>query len=61
MNKLGFNVAKYTRVKDINIDILQYLLNDFKKLSKYLIDGIIIRHNKNYNVNTSGNPDYACF
>lgn len=59
LNKLGFNVVKYTRVKDININILQYLLNDFKKSSKYLIDGIIIRHNKNYNVNTSGNPDYA--
>ena len=59
LNKLGFNVVKHTRVKDINIDILQYLLNDFKKESKYLIDGIIIRHNKNYNVNTSGNPDYA--
>ena len=43
----------------INFKTLEGLLTQFKKESIYLIDGIIIRHNKNYSVNTSGNPDYA--
>ncbi len=59
LKKIGFNVVKNTRVKDINIDILEYLLKQFKDESEYLIDGIIIKHNKSYSVNTSGNPDYA--
>ena len=64
MAKLGFNVVKNLRIVEknkmpINFSTLEELLVKFKKESIYLIDGIIIRHNKNYMVNTSGNPDYA--
>ena len=64
MKKLGFNVVKNIRIQEknnisINFKTLEGLLTQFKKESIYLIDGIIIRHNKNYSVNTSGNPDYA--
>ena len=64
MWKLGFNVVKNLRIVEknkmpINFSTLEELLVKFKKESIYLIDGVIIRHNKNYLVNTSGNPDYA--
>ena len=38
---------------------MEKCLIKFKECSKYLIDGIIIRHNENYEFNKSGNPDYA--
>lgn len=64
MARLGFNVVKNVRILEknkmpIDFSTLENLLIKFKKESIYLIDGIIIRHNKNYMVNTSGNPDYA--
>ena len=46
-------------VEKINLNILEKYLETFKENSKYLIDGIIIRHNENYEYNKSGNPDYA--
>ena len=46
-------------IEKINLSTLEKCLIKFKECSKYLIDGIIIRHNENYEFNKSGNPDYA--
>ena len=59
LKKLGFNVVKNHTIKNINFKYLQNTLDLYKSSEKYLIDGIIIRHNNNYGYNKSGNPDYA--
>jgi len=59
IKKLGFKTVQNKMVKGINFKHLQEELKLFKETSPYLIDGIIIRHNKNYSYNKSGNPDYA--
>ena len=59
IKKLGFNTVLNKSVNEIDFEYLQEELKDFKKTSKYLIDGIVIRHNDNYSYNKSGNPDYA--
>jgi DNA ligase (NAD+) len=66
LHKLGFNVVYYEiyNVDDIldeNIiisDLIEYLI-DFKSISEYEIDGIIVQYNTNYVRNISGNPKYA--
>ena len=59
IKKLGFKTVQNKMVTGINFKHLQEELKLFKETSPYLIDGIIIRHNKNYSYNKSGNPDYA--
>jgi DNA ligase (NAD+) len=59
LKKIGLNIVDYIRLEQINLNILEKYLITFKEKSKYLIDGIIIRHNHNYAFNKSGNPDYA--
>lgn len=59
LKSLKLNVVQHTHIEKINLEILEHLLDKFKNVSKYLIDGIIIRHNINYEYNKSGNPDYA--
>lgn len=57
--KNGFNTALYSKISQINIEILIKLLNDYKKKSNYEIDGLIIQVDKEYQRNKSGNPEYA--
>jgi len=58
--KLKFKIVKYKVIKDtISNDKLFELLKDFKKNSEYEIDGIIITHNKPYNIKYNDNPDYS--
>lgn len=59
IDKLGFNTVMYKKFKDINFEFLSNTLKNFKENSEYTIDGIIIRHDDVYSLNTSGNPDYA--
>lgn len=59
LKKLELNVVDNIRLENINLTILEKYLISFKEKSKYLIDGIVIRHNYNYPFNKSGNPDYA--
>jgi len=59
IKRLGFNTVQNKSVEEIDFEYLQEELKDFKKTSKYLIDGIVIRHNQNYSYNKSSNPDYA--
>lgn len=59
LKKIGMKVVDNIYMEKINLSTLEKCLIKFKEFSKYLIDGIIIRHNENYEFNKSGNPDYA--
>ena len=59
LKNIGFYVVDNIEEEYINLNILEKYLKKFKEYSKYLIDGIIIRHNYNYEFNKSGNPEYA--
>lgn len=59
VKSLGFNVVKYIKETDINIEKLSEILQDFRKNSIYEIDGIVIRHNKEYKLIDGKNPKYS--
>ena len=62
LESMGVNVAKYTIYDEtlLGENQLPALLIDYKKQSKYEIDGIILSDNKKpHNRVTSGNPSYA--
>jgi len=60
LSKLGVNIARYTVYDSIIESQLPEILIDYKKQSKYEIDGIILSDNtKPHNRVTSGNPSYA--
>ena len=61
LKKLGFNVVLNNKIEEIILKLFEDKLKEFKEKSKYLIDGIIIRHNEIYKCNNEGNPDYVCF
>lgn len=58
--KLKFKIAKYKVVKSLlTNEKLFELLKDFKKNSDYEIDGIVITHNKPYDIKNGDNPPYS--
>jgi len=60
LGKIGVNVARYTIYDSIIENQLPEILIDYKKQSKYEIDGIILSDNtKPHNRVTAGNPSYA--
>jgi len=60
LKKIGVNVARYNVYDSLIESQLPELLIDYKKESKYEIDGIILSDNtKPHNRVTSGNPSYA--
>jgi len=60
LGKMGVNTARYNIYDSIIENQLPELLIDYKKQSKYEIDGIILTDNtKSHNRVTSGNPSYA--
>jgi len=60
LETMGVNVARYTLYENLDETQLPALLIDYKKQSKYEIDGIILSDNtKPHNRVTSGNPSYA--
>jgi len=62
LESMNVNVARYTIYNNSSLDESQLpsLLIDYKKQSKYEIDGIILSDNtKPHNRVTSGNPSYA--
>lgn len=59
INTIGFHVVKNTKLKALNLEVCQKTLIKFKADSIYLMDGLVIKHNFYYDVNTKGNPSYA--
>ena len=60
LESMEVNVAKYSIYEKLDESQLPALLIDYKKQSKYEIDGIILSDNtKPHNRVTSGNPSYA--
>jgi len=60
LSKLGVNIARHNIYDSIIENQLPEILIDYKKKSKYEIDGIILSDNtKPHNRVTSGNPSYA--
>ena len=60
LEKMGVNVARHTIYDSVIESQLPELLIEYKKQSKYEIDGIILSDNtKPHNRVTSGNPSYA--
>ena len=60
LETMEVNVAKYSIYEKLDESQLPALLMDYKKQSKYEIDGIILSDNtKPHNRVTSGNPSYA--
>ena len=60
LEHLGVNIARHTIYDSIIENQLPEILIDYKKQSKYEIDGIILSDNtKPHNRITSGNPSYA--
>lgn len=57
---LGFKVVKHLVLnKRIENEDLFIILKDFKKTSDYEIDGIVINHNKPYDITNDKNPKYS--
>jgi len=60
LSKMGVNIARHTIYDSIIESQLPEILIDYKKQSKYDIDGIILSDNtKPHNRVTTGNPSYA--
>lgn len=59
LKNYGFNVPRSKFLDKISEDTLSGELDLFKKDCQYAIDGLVIRDDKSYEVNDSGNPDYA--
>ena len=60
INKLGFKIAKNSLITHImNKEELLEHLKEFKKISEYEIDGIVITHNKKYLLKDGKNPEYS--
>jgi len=60
LGKMGVNIARHNIYDSVGEKQLPELLIDYKKQSKYEIDGIILSDNtKPHNRVTSGNPSYA--
>ena len=60
LSKMGVNIARHNIYDSVGEKQLPELLIDYKKQSKYEIDGIILSDNtKPHNRVTSGNPSYA--
>lgn len=59
LKTLGFTVAMNKQINIFNdIDKLVKLHNQFKTISNYEIDGIVVSANVEYDRNLSGNPEY---
>lgn len=59
LKKWKLNVVYHDIYEDISLEILDDILHERKKKSKYEIDGIIITSDNKYKRNTSGNPPYS--
>jgi DNA ligase (NAD+) len=60
LNEMGFETVRNNSVdiSDITTEFLVEIHNDFKKNSKYDIDGIVCVSDRPYDRNTKGNPSY---
>lgn len=59
LENMGFRTAMNKKFdKDIDIDFLTDIHNNFKKKSVFEIDGIVIHSDVPYDRNISGNPEY---
>ena len=59
LESLGFTIAMHKKVgESLSIKKLEILYEEFKKNTKYEIDGIIIQSNVSYDRNITGNPSY---
>lgn len=56
---MGFKVVKHIKKTEINIEKLSEILQNFKENSEYEIDGIVVRHNKEYELVNGKNPKYS--
>ena len=56
---LGFRVPKSKTYKTLDAEVLAKYLGSRKKFSFYELDGLVIRPDKPYRPNKSGNPDNA--
>ena len=61
LEKYGFNVPRneLIKTKTIEEELLIKMLEQWKKESRYEIDGLIITQNQEHERNISGNPDYS--
>ena len=61
VDDFGFKTPRYEliKTKKINEDFLMNMLPEWKKESKYEIDGLIITQNQFHERNEDGNPDYS--
>jgi NAD-dependent DNA ligase len=59
LNELGFNVAKFKKIDEINFEMLSKYLRERRTGGDYLIDGIIVTNNELHHRNEDGNPEYA--
>jgi DNA ligase (NAD+) len=58
LEKYGFEVVKYGFTDDLNLEGLENILIDFKKDSKFEIDGIVVAADEPYDRNIDSNPSY---
>ena len=59
LKKWGLPTVYYDCYPTINLEILENILLERKKLSEYEIDGIIVTDNNKHARNESGNPTYS--
>ena len=55
----GFNVVKNIKIEYLSISTLYDMYKEWKKLSKYEIDGLVITHNSIYKIKSGENPKYS--
>lgn len=59
IESLSFKIPFNKYYDTINNNLLSDILVNRRKNSDYIIDGIIIQHNKYYPINNSGNPEHS--
>lgn len=59
LKKLGFLIPLFTTCTRLSEIYLSTILDKFKSESNYSIDGVVVRDDKEYEINDSGNPEYS--
>ena len=56
---LKFNVVKHTIKSELSISCLYDLFKNWKEISNYEIDGLVVTHNDIYKIKSGENPKYS--
>ena len=59
LQSYGIKTVKYIELTEISLDVLSNMLQEWRRVSQYEIDGIVIVHNEIHNLISGKNPKYS--